>query len=1461
MNERLAKAEGIFHDALELLAEERETFLQKACGEDGELRHEVVALLRAAGVAERWLKESESLSEGEGRVIGRYKLLEKIGEGGCGVVYMAEQEQPLRRRVALKVIKLGMDTRQVVARFEAERQALALMHHTNIAKVLDAGATEAGRPYFVMELVRGVRITKFCEENQLGIKERLELFVQVCNAIQHAHQKGIIHRDIKPSNVLVTLNDGVPHPMVIDFGVAKALNERLTEKTLFTAFAQMIGTPTYMSPEQAEMSKLDVDTRSDVYSLGVLLYELLTGTTPFSEERLRSAGYAEMQRIICEEEPERPSTRLTRISGFKTQSSRITRHASLPADLDWIVMKCLEKDRTRRYETASALALDIQRQLHNEPVLARPPSKRYRFQKLVRRNKLAFAAGTAVAAAVIIGLGLSMWLFVRERAALKIAGENAARAGAAVTRLEIEKAEQLFEADNSSAALAYLARILRQQPTNRVVAERILWALSSRNFALPTLAFEHGDVVNAACFSPDGTRVATASRDGTARVWDSVTGAPVTPPLPHQASVTTLRFSPDSSKLATGGAGKMACIWDPVSGHALTPPLQHSGAVVSLAFSVDGKLIATGSEDATAVVWHADTGKPLIAPLVHSNGVRAIAFSSDGKWLVSGAGNFAYVWDIENGRQQRMLNAGNTVHSARFSSDGQRILTASAPGLASVWEAATGKRGRSFGFTYSADSFPESATAAAAGAGAVEGATYGAEFSPEEARIAVGGSANFARVWDIGTGQTITPLMQHRGSVNGIRFSPDGWLILTASQDGTARVWDAESGKAVSEPLYHSGSVISAEFSPNAQRVLTLSDGANAAFLWELRRGQPAGVELPHYFGVAFARFSPDGRQAATASWDNQIRIWDTQTGQPVAETLFHSPQHMTSLSYSGDGRCILASSYYGLARVWDSQTGAEICPPLRHWDADSFRDGKAVYAAAFSSDGTRIITASADGTARVWNASNGMQLLTLRHEGAVWAAKFSPDDRHILTCSDDRTARMWDALDGRLIFQLTHRAAVLSAEFSRDGSTIVTASGEVAQRWDARIGQRLGSPMSHKDAVLSASFSPDGWKVLTRSGNTAHLWDLRQNGESVVLQHGGAIASAVFSSDGRRILTASLGGSARVWDAETGHPVSENIRHGSVNDAEFSRDGRWIITGGGGNPRALIAEVPPGTLPIPPWLADLAEALGGQRLDARNTSQSTGPAQLMQIGRAVSRSAAQDEYTRWAQWLFADNASRRISSSSLLTGRRWMEGLAYRKAVTLNLRRRDSETPPNLIDLSAYYNVSLTTLELPQSGEHAIPTWPQALDDVAFDTRGAIYLATFSATNSSLGFPHRVSGINVGQKCKRLHFLHVVAFGTAPGTTVAAFVIRHSDGTITNIPLKYGNDVRSMRVLVDLAHNVENPNSAVAWTGTSVSGIPVRLFRTTWKNPKPEVQVTTIDFISNLTDCAPILIALTAEP
>jgi serine/threonine protein kinase len=489
MDDTLSHEEEVF-DAARKLDDpaEREAYLERACDDDPNLRERVEALLSVHSHAEEMFTEcisalrssadnpespaaARDLAQGgeeeqPGAQIGHYKILQKIGEGGCGAVYMAEQEKPMRRLVALKVIKLGMDTRAVIARFDAERQALAMMDHPNIAKVLDAGATHTGRPYFVMELVRGTRITDYCDQNRVDTRSRLELFIQICHAIQHAHQKGIIHRDIKPSNIIVTFHDGLPVPKVIDFGIAKATEAPLTDKTLLTMQNQFIGTPAYMSPEQAGTGGLDIDTRSDIYSLGVLLYELLTGRTPFDSKTLLQSGVEEMRRMLREEEPQRPSTRLTVLAGNDLTTTAARRHAEPPrlialirGDLDWIVMKALEKERARRYETANGLAMDIQRYLTNEPVMARPPSRTYRLQKLVRRNKVVFIAAATVCAALIAGLGTSTWLFLKEREARQraVAAERQqirltqeaelARSNEAKLRRQAEARERITQAE------------------------------------------------------------------------------------------------------------------------------------------------------------------------------------------------------------------------------------------------------------------------------------------------------------------------------------------------------------------------------------------------------------------------------------------------------------------------------------------------------------------------------------------------------------------------------------------------------------------------------------------------------------------------------------------------------------------------------------------------------------------------------------------------------------------------------------------------------------------------------------------------------------------------------------------------------------------------------------------------------------------------------------------------------
>ena len=1202
--------------------------------------------------------QATTVTEQPGDRIGRYKLLQKIGEGGCGVVYMAEQQEPIRRRVALKVIKLGMDTVSVIARFEAERQALALMDHPNIAKVLDAGATEiphpasghplrsdgrgaggeglsylpAGRPYFVMELVRGTRITDYCDQNNLSTRERLNLFTQVCHALQHAHQKGVIHRDIKPSNILVTLHDGVPVPKVIDFGIAKATSDqRLTDKTLFTAFEQFIGTPAYMSPEQAELSGLDIDTRSDVYALGVLLYELLTGRTPFDARRLLKVGLDEIRRIIREEEPPRPSTCLSTL----TQADLTTiakQHRAEPSkltsltrgDLDWIVMKCLEKDRTRRYETANALAADVQRHLTNEPVVAGPPSNLYRFGKMLRRNKLAAAAAAAVALALIAGFTVSTWQAVRaaraeqEQRHLRLAAQTAQanestlrqqseaseltarnearRAAAAASELKMTlatsdffQAVRLINEGNGVDALPYLARSLAANPSNAAVSTRAISLLTYHTWMVPVLEIPQTNGVYGAEFSPDGTRIVTASRMG-ARLWEARTGQPLKPFLHPGAGVSSAHFSPDGVYVVTASLDGTARVWNAETGEAATPPLTHSNSVRTAHFSPDGKRIVTASADQTVRVWDAESGQPLTKPFPHVNQVGSARFSPDGTRLVTTAGTSAQVLDAVTG-----VKLAGPFHNTFWG-----ILSA--------------------------------------------------EWSPDGTRIVTTSGDKTACVWDVKTGQLRVGPLQQSGPIVSARFSPDGRRIVTASADNSARVWDASTGLPTTELLKHGEWVLSAEFSPDGGRIVTASRD-NIVRVWEILGGPALPESLKHTGAVSSAQFSANGKKIVTASADHTAQVWDSNTGQPLTPPLGHG-DWVLSAQFSRDGAQIVTASMDNTARVWDTQNGRELTGPLRHrsW---KYSGSDVVPLAVFAPDGNQVLTAG-DDIARVWQIPTGAIVVqTGRHKNTVTSARFSPDGRRIVTGSWDKTARVWDAQNGQpLTDPLPHAGAVTSVQFSPDGQRILSSSADnTARIWDAQTGQALTDPLRHSDGVISAEFSPDGRKVVTAShDHTARVWDA-QTGRPLTfpLKHSHFVFSARFSPDGARILTASRDFSARLWDAQTGEEISEPFQHNNwVMSARFSPDGRRIVTASYDN-SARIWDVAPSRAECPEWFLPLIEAVSGQVLNAQGILEATSVnrhERLTQLRRMLDQ-APDEDWAVWGRWFLEDPSLRAISPFS----------------------------------------------------------------------------------------------------------------------------------------------------------------------------------------------------------------------
>jgi WD40 repeat protein/serine/threonine protein kinase len=1192
-------------------------------------------------------------SEGPGSIVGRYKLLQQIGEGGMGVVYMAEQQEPVIRRVALKIIKLGMDTRQVVARFEAERQALALMDHPNIAKVFDGGATSSGRPYFVMELVQGIPITRFCDEAQYDTHQRLQLFMQVCAAIQHAHQKAVIHRDIKPSNVLVTLHGDQPVPKVIDFGIAKSTQQRLTEKTLFTQFQHFIGTPAYMSPEQASLSGLDIDTRSDIYALGVLLYELLTGKTPFDTKALLEAGYEEIRRIIREVEPPKPSTRLSTMRGQELTAAAKQRRADpkklgllIRGDLDWIVMKALEKDRTRRYETANGLAADVNRFLKQEPVTAAAPSSAYRIRKFVQRHRTAVLAAATIVILLVAGITISTWLAVvasRAKGEATAARNNVAkanellkqqiaetervreaenrqrrRAQESLERMGIQKAEELLNGGQASLGIAYLAQILRANPFNRVASERLGSALIQGHLPFP--ATEPRSRVISGRFSADGRPLVMVRSEGSVRAWDIQTGEPVTPPLPDD-KVFSAQLSPDGQRVLTASFDDTVRVWDARTGQPLTEPLRHDDVVLSAQFSPDGQLVVSTSSDKTARVWDAHTGKPLTDPLRHGELVVYAQFSPDGSRVVTASTDkTARVWDAYTGKPLTdALRHDAPVNSAQFSPDGQRLVTASMDNTARVWDAYTGKSLTTLRH---------------------DGAVFWAQFSPDGQRVLTA-SDKTARVWDAYTGKPLTEAMRHKDVVLSAQFCPNGLRVVTASADKTAAVWDAYTGKPLTEAIRYDAPVRSAQFSPDGLGVISVSSDGTAR-LWDAQIHK-ALTQAFHHDAISSAQFSPDGQRVLTASFDNTARVWDARTGQPLTEPL-RLGYPVVSARFSPDGQRVLTASDK-TARVWDAYTGKPLTEPLRH--------DYTVWSAQFSPDGRQVVTTSMEGPARVWDALTGKLVIELRHNGRVHSAEFSPDGQRVVTASADKTARVWDAHTGKpLTDPLRHGELVVYAQFSPDGSRVVTASADkTAWVWDAHTGKPLTDALRHDAPVNSAQFSPDGQRLVTASKDSAWVWDAF-TGKPLTgaLHHNAEVRSALFCQDGQRVLTGSADRTVRVWDALTGQPVSDPFEHEKeVESAEFSSDGQRVLTASmDGTARVWDVAVAP--IPVPEWFVEWAESLAGRQFSPQGTDLAVQWAQTRQWRQKIDAQTDTNFFARLARWVQADVATRSISPSSLVT-------------------------------------------------------------------------------------------------------------------------------------------------------------------------------------------------------------------
>ena len=651
---------------------ERAAYLDEVCGEDRQLRAEVEELLKAHEEAGGFLeapaynpdlpRDEPSAVEGPGTMVGRYKLLKLIGEGGMGLVYLAEQQEPLPRRVALKIVKIGMDTKQVITRFEVERQTLALLDHPNIANVYDAGATKTGRPYFVMEYIQGLSITEHCDAYKLSVEERLKLFVQVCEAIHYAHQKGIIHRDIKPSNILVSVEGDKAMPKMIDFGIAKALAQRPTERTFFTEQGQLLGTPEYMSPEQVEMANQDIDTRSDVYSLGVLLYELLTGTLPFDRKMLQEAGFAEIQRIIRQQEPPRPSVRLTSLGeeAEKVAESRRTEARTLAKrlakELEWIPLRAMRKEPQRRYRSVSELADDIQNYLSGNPLIAGPESRVYRVKKFVRKHTAAVVTVVIVAAVVVVGLIVSTVMYLRAEQAQRTANEQAEAYRKELYANRIRTAEIMYR----DSDIPRMVEILISCPADLRGWEWYrLWRISHK----ARLALHgHTDWVMSATFDPEGNRIVSGSKDKTIKVWSAETGAEIMTIRRHDAAIFSAEFSPDGKRIVSGAWDAPIKVWDAATGAELMSLAGHEDCVRSVAFSPDSERIVSAGDDRTVRVWNTSTGAELTILRGHDDWVLSVAFSPDARRIAVGGRTTIEIWDSASREEVAAELAAGGLH-------------------------------------------------------------------------------------------------------------------------------------------------------------------------------------------------------------------------------------------------------------------------------------------------------------------------------------------------------------------------------------------------------------------------------------------------------------------------------------------------------------------------------------------------------------------------------------------------------------------------------------------------------------------------------------------------------------------------------------------------------------------------------------------------------------------------------